>query len=302
MEVRLGIKSDPVQNRFSYEWLFSLMNSLGVHDLQLGGFIELPMLEDGFFYELREKAEKKGINIKSLFSMYRVMGGFFNNDSYMEKAARLTYEKYISAGALLGVDYVGASAGPVYLDKIDKKNSGIQCFFSHMEELMALAKEKGLKGLSTEIMSSTIEFPTSAEEIDLFMGYLGEYHKKNMGSTVPFYLLGDISHGYADKNKDVVFSNYDQFEYAIPYICEFHFKNTDRIYNNTFGFSEEERGRGFVDLAKIKEIIFRNEGRWPVDSLTGYLEHPGPKLGRDYTDHLLKDMLIESIQAIQEYF
>ena len=302
MKLHLGIKSDPIQKRYSYEWLFNIMKRLGIKYLQLGGFLELPLLEDDFFYRLREKAGKKDIKIKNLFTAHREMSGFFNGDTHMEKAARIIYEKFINAGALLGADYVGTSAGPVYLDMIDNKDRGIKCYFKHMKELMGLAKEKGLKGLTIETMSSSIEFPTFPEEIDYFMRTLGGYHEKNRESTVPAYLLGDISHGYADKNGKVVFSNYDQFEHSIPYMCEFHFKNTDNIYNETFGFSEEEQARGIVELPRIKDIIFRNIDKWPVDNVTGYLEHPGPKLGRDYSDYRLESMLEESINALKNIF
>ena len=39
-----------------------------------------------------------------------------------------------------------------------------------------------------------------------------------------------------------------------------------------------------------------------MEDLTGYLELGGPKLGRDYSDPLLRDELVESIEAIREVF
>ena len=80
MKLHLGIKSDPIQKRYSYEWLFTIMKRLGIQYLQLGGFLELPLLEDDFFCRLREKAGKKDIKIKSLFAAHREMSGFFNGD------------------------------------------------------------------------------------------------------------------------------------------------------------------------------------------------------------------------------
>jgi len=302
MKLQLGIKSDPVENRYSLEWLFSLMRKLEIKYLQLGGFFELPLLEDSFFYDLRHKADKQGIVIKSLFTAHREMGGFFNGNKYMEKAARIIYERYIQAASIMGADYAGTSAGPVFRDKMEYKQKGIQRYFSHMKELMHLAKEKGLKGLSIEVMSSSNEFPTFPEEIDYFMEYLGSYHRANRESTVPVYLLGDISHGYADKDGKIIYSNIQLFQHAIPYMCEFHFKNTDSIFNQTFGFTREELSRGIIDLSIIKKIIYQNSEKWPVNEVTGYLEHPGPKLGRDYSDIRLEQMLAESMHTLKKYF
>ena len=71
MKLHLGIKSDPIQKRYSYEWLFTIMKRLGIQYLQLGGFLELPLLEDDFFYRLREKAGKKDIK-QAVEQLYEV--------------------------------------------------------------------------------------------------------------------------------------------------------------------------------------------------------------------------------------
>ncbi|MCK4805181.1 MAG: hypothetical protein KAT88_11510 [Spirochaetes bacterium] len=56
MKLHLGIKSDPIEKRYSYEWLFNIMKRLGIQYLQLGGVLEMPLLEDVFFYRLRKKS------------------------------------------------------------------------------------------------------------------------------------------------------------------------------------------------------------------------------------------------------
>lgn len=301
MKVHIGIKSDAIQTRYSYKWLFGLMKRLGVWHLQLGGFFELPLLETGFFTDLRENAEKFGVRIKSVFTAHRETSGFFWGNRYLEKAARTIYEKFISAGKLLGADYVGSSAGAVPRDMMHTKHSGLDCYFRHMTELMHAAKDAGLRGLIIEVMSCSAEPPTFPSEIDAFMGFFREYHEKQMGATVPVYLLGDISHGYADQYKRVVHSNYELFEHSIPYMSEFHFKNTDETFSATFGFSEDEP-KGIVDLAVLKKLIQKNDSKWPVEEVTGYLEHPGPKLGRDYSDYRLEKLLEDSVAAIKKFF
>jgi ribulose-phosphate 3-epimerase len=92
------------------------------------------------------------------------------------------------------------------------------------------------------------------------------------------------------------------FEREIPWMWEFHFKNTDAIYNSTFGFGSEERSRGIVDLKRLRDILEKNATRFPSDEVTGYLELPGPKLGRDYSDGLLRGQLEKSLAALREEF
>ena len=135
MKVHIGIKSDPIQNRYSYEWLFGLMRSLDINYLQLGGFLEMPLIDDGFYRDLRKQAEHYNIKIKSLYATYRVTAGFSSQNRYFEEAARKIYEVYIHAGNILGVDYVGANAGVAYRDHPEYKQNGIKCYFSNMKKL-----------------------------------------------------------------------------------------------------------------------------------------------------------------------
>ena len=125
MQIGVGIKSDPILYRYSYDWLFDLMGELGLRYLQLGSFPELYNLEDGFFLSLRERAAKRGVVIKSCFSSYRELGGFFSGDRYLQQAARRSYERYIQIASLVGSDSVGSNPGSVYRDKLETKEQGI---------------------------------------------------------------------------------------------------------------------------------------------------------------------------------
>jgi len=299
VNLSLGIKSDPIENRYSFNWLFALMKKNQVRHLQLGGFFELPFLDDAFFHRLRKQAEDSGIEISSVFTAHREIHGWFSGDRSMESAARHIYEKFIHAGSVLGADFVGSSVGSVLRDRMDSKAEVIRTYLSHMKELMQLAHDEGLKGLTMEVMSCLAEPPTLPEEIDHFMQELQNHHEAFPGSTVPVYILGDISHGYANELGKVVHSNTELFLRSIPYMSEFHFKNTDSKFSSTFGFSPSEQQKGIVDLKQFVALIDEYSSEFPQKHLIGYLEHPGPKLGRDYTDHLLEPMLTESIHAIQ---
>lgn len=302
MNIRLGLKSDPIHYRYSYDWLFDLMKELDCRYLQLGSFPELYHLEDGFFLSLRERARRRDLVIRSCFTSYRELGGFFSGDTYLQRVARRNYERYIQIASLVGAESVGSNPGSVYRDRMETKEEGIRIYLENMKELTAVAWTKGLKFLAIEPMSCLAEPPSRPDELERMLGTLRAHNLDQAGSTVPVYTCADISHGVADDSGRVIHDNLSLFEFQIPYMAEFHFKNTDARFEKTFGFSANERPQGIMDLARLGAIIDRNREKFPVETVVGYLELSGPKLGRDYSDPALRSMIAESIAHIREYF
>ena len=300
--VEVGIKSDPIEYRYSFEWLFRLMGRHGIRIMQLGSFHELYSVEEGYLDGLRELGARYGVRVKSCFTAHRELGGFFTGNRFLEKAARSSYERLIRVGAALGADFVGGSAGFVYRDRPELRETGMSRYLAHMRELMELARQSGLRGLVVEVMSSSFEPPSTPREIASMMEELSAHHRSHPSSTVPVYLCGDVSHGLCDASMRVLHGNMELFELSVPWMAEFHFKNTDAAFNSTFGFSAQERSRGIVRLEELRAVIERNADRFPVSDLAGYLEHPGPKLGRDYSDVTLERALEESLAAILAVF
>ncbi len=302
MNFTLGIKSDPVEYRYSFDWLFELMERNSIKYLQFGSFMEIYHLPDRYFSKLRQRAADHGIRIKSCFTAHRELGGFFTGDPDMEMVAHRNYARFLEIGSLLGADYVGSNPGAVYRDRMTAKAAGIDCYLRHITELMAYGKTLDLKGVTIEPMSCLAEPPSTPEEIIRMITFLNDYHRQSPQSTVPVYLCGDISHGLADENRKITAGNVELFALGIPYMAEFHFKNTDQYFNSTFGFGPEESQRGIVDLSKLRELIFAPASVWPVADVTGYLEISGPKTGRDYTDKDLGKILEESLSALHRHF
>jgi ribulose-phosphate 3-epimerase len=300
MRFHLGIKSDPIEHRYSFEWLFALMDRLDVRFMQMGSFPGVFTAEDGYFEEVRESAEKCGIRIKSCFTTHRDLGGWMTGNRYLERASLRNYRRYIHVTHLLGADHVGGNAGSVYLDNMEFKGNGIERYIANMKELMAYAKEKGLKALNLEPMSCTSEPPSYPDEIEYIMTALYDYHTARPDTTVPVFLCSDIGHGIADKNRRVIHDNMELFEMQIPWMSEFHIKNTDSSFDATFGFTKGEYQRGIIDLRQLRSMIDRNWGRWPVEELVGYLEISGPKTGRDYSDYLLEEMIVGSVETLKK--
>lgn len=298
VKLHLGIKSDPVEYRYSYEWLFRFMHRKGLKFLQLGSFFELYHLSDAFFIELRDTASAYGVRIKSCFTAHRELGGFFTGNHHLESVARRCYERFIEVASLVGADYVGSNPGAIYRDNGRYKISAIACYTRHMNELSHIAGDHGLSGLTLEPMSSLFEPPTTPDEITSMIAAC----RVDRTAGVPVYICGDISHGLIDHNNGLVYGHERLFEHAIPWMAEFHFKNTDSSYNSTFGFGSDNDERGIVDLGRIRQIVYENESAWPVEEVVGYLEIGGPKLGRDYSDPLLESQLEDSVDGIRAVF
>ncbi len=301
VKLHVGVKSDPIEYRFSYKWLFRLMAEEGVAQLQLGTFFELYHLPDTYFIRLREEAEQHGIRITSIFTAHRELGGFFRFEPGWEKVARRNYERLIEVGALLGAVSVGSNPGALMRDEIARKQEGIARYLRHMQELQCYAYEKGLQRLTIEPMSCLAEPPTLPDEI-VYMARTLEAHHREHPQSVPTGFCVDVSHGYADGNGTVRHSPVALLETALPYLAEIHLKNTDSLFNSTFGFTKEERRRGIVDVDEVAHVLVRNADRLPVEEVTGYLEIGGPKLGRDYSDKQVEGMLRESLQFLVEHF
>jgi sugar phosphate isomerase/epimerase len=298
----IGIKSDPIEYRFSFEWLFRLMRDSGVRNLQMGSFFELYSLDDAYFRDLRRLATSYGVAIRSVFTAHRELGGFFTGDPAMERVARKNYERLLEVAALVGASYVGSNPGAVLRDRMESKESGIRRYLGHMKALMSGAKSLGLSALTIEPMSCSAEPPSYPHEIEDMLGELALHHASDPAKTVPVYLCGDISHGLADRDSKVLHGNVELFQLEIPRMCEFHIKNTDAVFGSTFGFGEEERRRGIVSLDELARLVYSRAGDWPVGELVGYLEIGGPKLGRDYSDFRLQTQLTESLAAIRAAF
>lgn len=296
LALHVGVKSDPIECRYSYEWLLDLMAECNVRFLQVGTFCELYSLPDEFFVTLREHAHARGIHIQSVFTSHRELGGFFRDEPGWVAVARRNYERLIEVGALLGAESVGSNPGSVLRDRMDGKARGICTYLDHMKELMAYAAERGIRRLTLEPMSCLAEPPTLPHEIVAMMDELVAHHRANPSRTSDIGVCLDIAHGYARSDGEVVHDHMELIAAALPYVTELHLKNTDSSYGATFGFTSHDRERGVVDLAEVRSLFMRESARLPVRDLVGYLEIGGPKVGRDYSDGELGAMLRESLR------
>ena len=109
MIVHVGVKSDPIENRYSFDWLFAVMAEQHVGWLQLGSSFPFFHADEAWFRDLRRKAERRGIRIHSTYTSYREMTGFFSGDSHLEAASRHAWERLIRVAAWVGASSAGSA-------------------------------------------------------------------------------------------------------------------------------------------------------------------------------------------------
>ena len=296
---QIGIKSDPVEYRYSYEWLFRLMEQEQISHLQLGTFFEIYHLPDAWFADLRRKAADHGVTITSVFTAHRELGGFFRDDGPgFEAVARKNFERLIDVSGLLGARFVGSNPGAVLRDRMGTKAQGSETYLRNFRDLQRRAGDLGIEWLTIEPMSCLAEPPTLPEEMDAYMKAVLPF---GPGVARAGYCM-DISHGYANAQREVVCDPLELLRSALAHTCEIHLKNTNALFDSTFGFGPAEQAKGIIDVAAVRRLLLAEADRIPVDPLIGYLEIGGPKLGRDYSDGDLERNLRESLAHLKEYW
>jgi ribulose-phosphate 3-epimerase len=301
--LEVGIKTDPIEYRYSYEWLFDLLAEEGVHQVQLGTFFEIYQLPDAYFQQLRLHAEDRGLTIASVFTAHRELGGFFRDDGPgWAQIAGKNFQRLIDVAALLGAKSVGSNPGAVLRDRMGAKSAGLRIYLQHMKELMRHAAAKGIEYLTIEPMSCLAEPPTLPDEMRSMAEELSAHHAQFPADTCRVGFCTDVAHGYADGHGKVQFDHIQMLQAALPYTTELHLKNTDARFHSTFGFSASERRRGVVSLEQIRDLLLTHAAQLPVKKLIGYLEIGGPKLGRDDTDPELASLLRESLRHCKQTY
>jgi len=302
MKLQLGIKSDPIEYRYTFPWLFRIMADEGITSLQLGSFFEVYQLPDSYFINLKKEADSFGITIDSLFTAHRELGGFFQEDPAWADVARKNFERFIEIGALLGAKSVGSNPGAVMRDQMGLKAQGTACYIKHMKELMHFAHEKGIEWLTIEPMSCLAEPPTLPDEMASMGADLMGYHLEHPESTAKVGYCTDIAHGYLNADESECINHIDLFKASMPWLYEIHLKNTDNRFNSTFGFEPANVEKGIVDVAHFRQMLLENADQIPVETMGCYLEIGGPKTGRDYSDGHLEAQLRESMQYLKKHF
>lgn len=302
INLHVGVKSDPIEYRYSWDWLMRILADEGVGFVQIGTFFEIYHLPDSALLRLRETADRHGVRISSIFTAHRELGGFFHSEGAWHDVAFRNYRRLIEIGGLLGAESVGSNPGAILRDQMHLKSSGIRNYLAAIKRLMHFSVSIGVKTLGIEPMSCLAEPPTLPSELTEMAEELMAYHNEHREDTSRIGYCFDISHGYVDDTRRVRHTSMELLDAAMPYITEIHLKNTDELHESTFGFTPADREKGIVDVPQFRDRLMADSVRLPVRNLVGYLEIGGPKLGRDYSDRELEKSLRVSIRYLRETF
>jgi len=294
----LGLKTDPIETRYSYPWLFRLLAEEGVRHVQLGTFFELYQLPDSFFLQLRGQAAEHGIAISSVFTAHRELGGWFRFEPGFLNVSRKNLRRLIEVGGLVGAESVGFNAGAVLRDRPQDLKPGHTAFQREFTDALRFARDRGVGTLTLEPMSTWAEPPTLPEEIKAMGQTFAAVHAADPYGTARFGYCLDVAHGYLNPAGVVVHDHWALMEATLPWLHELHLKNTDARYHSTFGFGPGTEN-GIIDLAAVHHFVSGKLADLGIPGPIAYLEVGGPKVGRDNTDSQLEAELRASLRAIQ---
>lgn len=293
----LGLKTDPIETRFSYPWLFQILREEGVRHVQLGTFFELYQLPDGFFRELRDQAQAADITISSVFTAHRELGGWFRPETGFVDVARTNLRRLIHIGGLLGAESVGFNAGAVLRDRRPDLASGLRIFQREFADALKVAKDCNVGTLTLEPMSTWAEPPTLPADISRMGQECAAMHEADPTGTAQFGYCVDVAHGYLNESGKVVHDHWDLIQATLPWLHELHLKNTDARYHSTFGFGPGTE-HGIIDIGALRDFFRLHRADMRNPHPIAYLEIGGPKIGRDNTDPHLEAELRASLRAI----
>ena len=86
-------------------------------------------------------------------------------------------------------------------------------------------------------------------------GELSAYHLRFPDDTARVGYCFDISNGYIDKDRVQRHSTIELLKTALPHVTELHLKNTNSLLESTFGFTLEDKTRGIVDAASVRDYL-----------------------------------------------
>ena len=139
MTLHLGVKSDPIESRYSFDWLFDLMKGCGVHRLQMGTLV--PGLLRGGRSFPRTAALGGGTRDPDHQHVHIPPGARVRQRrSAARRCRRRGWERMIHVAALVGAECVGSNACVVLRDQpADPGARACGPSSQNMKELLGIA-------------------------------------------------------------------------------------------------------------------------------------------------------------------
>ena len=303
MTVHVGVKSDPIENRYSFDWLFGLMAEQHVGWLQLGSSFPFFHAEAEWFRDLSRRAERRGIRIESTYSSYREMTGFFAADPHLEAASRFAWERLIQVAVVGGRLFRGIELRLGAPRPPRREGARPRAVLPPPEG--ALAHREGRRPLGAVHRAHVVALRAAIDPRGDGPGDPGN-GRVPRGRSPPARCPSSSAPTSPTASRTATGGWWSTTGACSRRASRTRASSTSRTpttgSTGPSGSPRRSARRGIVDLERFRALIDANADRFPVQELVGYLELPGPKTGRDYTDNLLGSALGESLAALKAVF
>ena len=282
--LELGVRIDPTEDLYSYEWILQLMQEEEIRCAQLASFFGLYQLTDASVLELKARAEHFGVSFTSISAVHRELCGLFRPEKEYQRIATGIFERLVDIGALLEANSVGINVPmvPRHGDTRQEQQDGFRVRLGRLKDLVHRAQERGIDTLTVE--HTTLD-QRIAEELDA-------------DGTCTQIEAATIRYSFDTRSM----ATDRMLTHVVPQLHELHLRNTDLNLLGTFGFSERDRTVGIVDIPKLRQLLVSQPGgphqRW----ITGYAEVAGPKPGGSHLDKTIQRANRESLRYLRETF
>ncbi len=258
MKIHLGVNNAFIIGRYPRpkEWLKILDEEMGVKIVQCVwesfDFLLPKYLLMELASEIKEEAEKRKINIHSVFTGYTFTYSHLHfhpvprfKPYYLEILYRMVDIISLLGGVSMGT-FLGALPIKEARDPL-RREELILIAIQERKELASYAKEKGLKYLMIEPMSIPREPPHTIEETKVIL------EKLNEGSPLPFLLCLDTGHG--KKDGGVNSDPYIWIKELGKFTACIHLQQTDGKFSYHWPFTPFYNQRGIIHPPQLLKAL-----------------------------------------------
>ena len=248
-----------------------------------------------YHYSVADHARSQGVNIASVFTVYRDTGGIAHAIPEVRESCFQIGLAMLEQAACYGAKYAGSTLFTMNREEAEDPERYQALFYNSLDcwkRWMTAARPLGLQRLLVETASAYREGCSTIDETRATLEHLDEYHDKNPDSTVPVGLCYDTGHGISpEEDRDDVNRDFRSWFEAFPdKIHEIHLKNTDENFLQTWHFNR-------AGIISLPDVIGAASETLQVDDLYLFLEVPG-KRARDTAERQSIEDHLASIDAV----
>lgn len=278
----------------------------GLHHAEMVGdddfgpafYIRSPEAFRQHHYEVREYAERQGVQLAGVFPFYRDTGAIAHSDPEIRESAYGVGLSLIEQAACYGAEYFGAPLFTMSQEAADDPERYQAQFFTALDIWklwMTDARRLGVSALAIEMAAAYREGCSTIDDTRGTLEILHAFHAANPDTTSPVSLCYDTGHGISPtEHRDDVHREFGSWFEAFPGdIRVLHLKNTDPLFLEAWHLSREE------GIIRARDVLGAVQETLTVPEVWVHLEVPG-KRGREIGERRAIEGHIESIEIVHD--